>query len=90
MSFGRLLLQQRTYTDPTSFATEMAAEGVGARKPSPTSPDPAGFEIPATNKFLLARVESFVAFPIMLPSKRLGTYRTHERAFVRVRAKVGP
>lgn len=68
----------------------MAAEGIGARKPSPTSPEPIGFEIPATDKFLLARVKSFVAFPIMLTSERLGTYRTHERAFVCVRAKVGP
>lgn len=89
LSFGIFLLQQRAYTNPTSFAAEMAAESIGARKPSSTSPDPIGFEIPAADEFLLARVESFVAFSIVLTSERLGTYCAHERTFVRVRAKVG-
>lgn len=89
VSLGGFLLQQRAYTNPSRFAAEMAAESIGARKPSSASPDPAGFEIPAADEFLFARVESLVAFPVVLTSESLGTYGTHEGALVCVRAQVG-
>lgn len=82
VSLGGFLLQQRAYTNPSSFAAEMAAESIGTCKSSSASPDPAGFEIPATDEFLFARVESFVAFPIVLASESLGAYGAHEGAFV--------
>ena len=64
----------------------MPAQGVGAREAPSAAPAPACAELAAADEFLLARVQTLVAFAIVLAGERFAADGADEGAFVGVGA----
>ena len=89
LAFRRFLVQERLDADPPSFTAEMPAEGVGTGKAPATAPLATGAQLATADEFLLAGVEAFVAFAVVLAREGFAADGTDERALVGVGAEVG-
>lgn len=67
----------------------MTAQGVGAGEPAAAAPVAACAELAAADEFLLAAVEAFVPFAVVLAREGLAADGADEGPFVSVRAEVG-
>src|SRR6195952_5404976 len=67
----------------------MSAKRIRSGESPATAPLPTSLEVTLADEFLFARVQSFVALPVVLSGKCLPTNRTYKRALVRVRAQMG-
>lgn len=67
----------------------MATQSISSRKAAPTTPLTTGLEITLTYKFLLSRVQTFMALAIMLACKGFATNGTNKRSLIRVCAEMG-
>jgi hypothetical protein len=67
----------------------VAAESVGAGEAAVAAPGVAGLELASTDEFLLAAVEAFVAFAIVLAGEGFAADGADEGTLVGVGAQVG-
>jgi hypothetical protein len=86
LSFYHLLVQQGLDAYPTRLGPEMAAKGIGSGESPATTPLPASLQFTFADKLFLTRMQTLVAFPIMLSSKSFPTDRAYKRPLIRVSA----
>jgi hypothetical protein len=84
LSLHHLFVQQRLDADTACFGSEVTTQGISASKPSPATPLAPNFEITLANKLLLARVQTFVPFAVVLSGKGLSTDSAYKGTFVGV------
>ena len=90
LPFHRLFVQQRLDTDPAGLASEVAAEGVSAGEAPATAPVAAGPQLAFADEALLAAVQAFVAFAVVLAREGFAADSAYEGPLVGVRAQVRP
>lgn len=88
VSLGSFLVQERFDADSASLGAKVASEGVRTGELSSTAPASPGAKLALADKFLLAGMQTFMSFSVVLPRKRLPTYRTYKRPFVSVGTQV--
>lgn len=83
-----LLIKQWLDADTASLGPEVAAEGVCTRKSTTAAPVTASRKVTAADELFLARMETLVAFAVVLSGEGFTTDCAHERSFVGVSAKM--
>lgn len=86
LALSSLLVEQRPDAYATCFGAEMAAKSVCAGESATAAPLFAGRERSLANEFLFARMQTFVAFAIVLARKGFATDSADKRSFVGVGA----
>ena len=88
LAFDGFLVEERLDAHPTGFAPEMTAQGICSRKSASAAPLRARTELATADEFLLAAVETLMAFTIVLPGKGLLAHRAHKWPFIGVGTKM--
>ena len=91
LSFRPLFFEERLDANSTCFRPEMSPQSICSGKSPATPPvltrSRAKFTL--ADKFLLAAVEAFVAFAIVLSGERFATDGTHEWSLIGMCSQVG-
>ena len=89
LSLRCFFVEERFDAHPASFGTEVTAQSVSACEAPPTAPLGAALQRAFADEFLLARVQAFVAFAVVLAREGFAADCADEWAFVGVRAQMG-
>ena len=88
LAFCRLLVEEWLDAHPAGFGAEVAAQRICACEAPATAPGAGIGEVAFADEFLLAGVEAFVAFAIVLAGKGFATDGADEGPFVGVGAQM--
>jgi hypothetical protein len=84
LSLGGFFVQQGFDANTTGFRPEVSTQGICAGESATATPVRATLKSASTNELLLTRVQTFVAFAIMLARESFTADRANEWALIRV------
>jgi hypothetical protein len=88
LSLYQFFVEEWLNADTAGFRPEVSTQSISTREPTPTAPLSCLLQVSFAYEFLLARMQTFMAFPVMLTRKCFPAYCAHEWSFIRVRSKM--